>query len=85
MCEELLQCAMLNIGGEGRWGLHESEKMAYQNPTKPNSHPFDDKHHDAYPRDGIHTISRLLGPGARTKGTVSHALVHIMHPGRRET
>ena len=33
-----------NIGGEGRQGSYGSEKMAYKNPTKPSSHPFDDKH-----------------------------------------
>ena len=61
-----------NLGGEGRQGSYESEKMAYKNPTKPSSHPFDDKHLlDAHP-------SCLFG--ARMKEAASDTLVHRYTP-----
>ena len=70
---------MKNVGGEGRQGSYESEKKAYKNPTKPSSHPFDDKHLlDAHP-------SCLFG--ARTKEPASDTLVHRYTPVvlKRET
>ena len=70
---------MQNAVGEGTQGSYESEKMAYKNPTKPSSHPFDDKHLlDAHPKDGIYTSSRLFG--ARTRETTSDTLVHRYTP-----
>ena len=61
-----------NIGGEGRQGPYEGEKMAYKNPTKPSSHPFDDKHLlDAHP-------SCLFG--ACMKEAASDTLVHRYTP-----
>ena len=77
--EELLQCAMQTVGGEGRQGSYESEKMAYRNSTKPSSHPFDDKHLlEAHPKDGIYTSSHLFR--ARMKEAASDTLVHRYTP-----
>ena len=68
-----------NVSVEGRQGLYDCENMAYRNPTKPSSHPFDDKHLlDAHPKDGIYTSSRLLG--ARMKEAASDTLVHRHTP-----
>ena len=55
-----------------RQGSYESEKMAYKNPTKPSSYPFDDKHLlDAHP-------SCLFG--ACIKEAASDTLVHRYTP-----
>ena len=74
-----------NVSVEGRQGLYDCENMAYRNPTKPSSHPFDEKHLlDAHPKDGIYTSSRLLG--ACMKEAASDTLVHRYTPvgGTRE-
>ena len=61
-----------NIGGEGRQGSYESEKIAYKNPIKPSNHPFDDKHLlDAHPSYFF---------GARMKEAASDILIHRYIP-----